>query len=84
MKKLFFTTIMKPPEIIVNKFFCLCFFFLFACSKVQAVKADTYLLRYYLNDLNFTGTMRSRGASRKKHNTTTYALNGCIESRGIR
>ena len=43
MKKLFFTTIMKPPEIIVNKFFCLCFFFLFACSKVQAVKADTYL-----------------------------------------
>ena len=48
---------------------------MFACSKVQAVKA--YLHRYDLNDLNFTGPMRSGGAGLggEKHNTTTtYAL----------
>ena len=42
---------------------------------MQAVKA--YLHRYDLNDLNFTGPMRSGGAGLggEKHNTTTtYAL----------
>ena len=43
MKELFLNTITKPPE--VNKFFCLCvcFFFLFLCSKGQAVRARMYL-----------------------------------------
>ena len=38
MKELFLTTITKPPEVIVNKFFCLCFF-LFPCNKGQTVRA---------------------------------------------
>ena len=38
MKELFVTTIPKPPEVIVNKFFCVdVSFFLFSCSKGQAV-----------------------------------------------
>ena len=40
MKELFLTTIQKPPEVIVNKFFCLCVcvWFLFAVK----VKSTTY------------------------------------------
>ena len=57
MKKLFFTTITKPPEVIVVKFFFLCMC-LFLSSCFNAVKGkqleSTYNLhRYYLNDLKF-------------------------------
>jgi hypothetical protein len=45
MKELFLTTITKPPKVIVNKFFCVCFFLL----VFHTVKG---LPRYYLNDLN--------------------------------
>ena len=55
MKELFLTTITKPTEVIVNKFFYLCVCFLFPCSKGQAVRA--YLLRNYLNDLSFEPTI---------------------------
>ena len=52
MKELFLTKITKPPEVIVNKFLflCVCSFFLFPCSKGQAVRA--YLDMYCINDLN--------------------------------
>ena len=41
MKKLFLTTIPKPPEIVVNKFFFSVSFFLFLCSKGHLIsKAD--------------------------------------------
>ena len=41
MKDLFLTTITKPPEVIVNKFSVSVSvsFFLFSCSKGQAVRA---------------------------------------------
>ena len=52
MKDVFLTTIRKPSEVLVNKFFFVSVsvsFFFFPCSKGQAVRA--YLPRYYLNDL---------------------------------
>ena len=38
MKELFLTTITKPPEVILNKFFCLSVYFLFLVSCFCAVK----------------------------------------------
>ena len=65
MKELFLTTITKPPEVVVNKFFCPC---LFLSSCFHAVKGNrlivfndyglesTYIGTYYLSALKFSYT----------------------------
>ena len=42
------TTITKPPEVIVNKFLCLCVCFFSSCFHA----VERSLPRYYLNDLS--------------------------------
>jgi hypothetical protein len=54
LKRYFFTAFMKPLEVIVNKFFCLCVCFsLLVSMQLRAFGNIVYLdTRYYLNDLN--------------------------------
>ena len=54
------TGITKPPEFIVNIFFCICLFLYVSMQSAvngirfrpNSFRALTYLPRYYLNDLN--------------------------------
>ena len=58
MKELFSTTITKPPEVIVNKFFFVSVsvsFFFFSCSKGQAVGVYQYI-SYFKNLMWYCST----------------------------
>ena len=57
MKELFLTTITKPPEVIVNKFFCL-YVCLFSCSRDQVVRAYLDTIQMTLNGNKTKNTTR--------------------------